>query len=114
MNLDSSRNPKLVWLYVFFFFPIQSPRCWNKTPPLQQGQQQVGFWRPGFRLQLDQSSILVAVLTGMHSRESRSALSCLFGPVRSSGVTGEVWETRKRQGESPKTQGQKTALFCLS
>lgn len=117
MNLDSSRNPKLVSIYVYFFLSIQSPRCQNKTPPLQRGQQQVGFWRSGFRLQLDQSPILVAVWNGTCSRESRRELSCLFGPGCSSGVTGEVWETRRRPGTkqaSPKMQGQKTASFCPS
>lgn len=98
---------------LLFFFSIQSPWCQNKTPPLQQGQQQVGFWRSGFRLQLDQSPILITVSTRMCSRESRRELFHLFGPGSSSGVTGEVWETRKCPGikqASPKMQGQKTCF----
>lgn len=114
-NLDSSRNPKLVSIYIFFFFDpkIHEPEQDTPSPA-----------RPVTNCLLE---IWLQALAGpkLHPHDcldqdvyqSRRTLSCLFDPGCSSGITGEVQKTRRcpnAKRSSREIWGQKVVLFCQS
>lgn len=73
---------------------------------LQQGLQQVDLQRSGFRLQLDQSPVLMAALTRAHRRVVSLVWAVSLESLRKSGKPENAQVLNK-----PEMLGQKTVFF---
>ncbi|XP_050571327.1 mitochondrial carrier homolog 1 isoform X2 [Cygnus atratus] len=95
------------WIHCWRYLSAQAVVPEQDT--LQQGLQQVDLQRSGFRLQLDQSPILMAALTRAHRR-----VVCLVWAVSLESLRKSGKPENAQVLNEPEMLGQKTALFCLS
>jgi len=118
MDVDSSRNPKLVSIYVHFFSfqsEVRGARRRHLLSSKASKKLASGELASGSGWTKAPSSWLSRPGCVAESTEG----PCLVSLVQAVALESlqKVWETRKcpgTEGASPKLQGQKAASFCLS
>lgn len=109
MNLDSSKDPKIFpYIYIYIFVLYDPKAVVPEQDTLQQGLQQLDLQRSGFRLQLDQSPVLMAALTRAHRRVVSLVWAVSLESLRKSGKPENAQVLNK-----PEMLGQKTVFFFL-